>query len=116
MKDPSSEQPVVREMWVVRASGAHPSLGIQGRPVKATGSKAQAAGRGAVSVGARKGMQTAVCFGRVYSSRPLGTWTVMNGWALLPIQSSGEPREMAPILPRLQSPPGPRGSGVERSM
>lgn len=110
MEDPSSEQPVVRELWVVRASGAHPSLGIKGRPVKATGSKAQAAGSGAVSVRARKGMQTAVCFGSVYSSRRLGTWTVMDGWALLPTQSGGEPREVAPILPRLQSPPRTRGS------
>ena len=116
MKYPSSEQPVVRELWVVRASGAHPSLGIKGIPAKSTGSKAQAAGRGAVSVGARKGMQKAVCFERVYSSRRLDTWTVMDGWALLPTQSGGEPREMAPILPRLQSPPGTRGSGVERSM
>ena len=55
-------------------------------------------------------MQTAVCFGRVYPSCRLGTWTVMDGWALLPTQSGGEPREAALTLPRRQSPPRIRGS------
>lgn len=84
MKDPSSEQPVVEAVGSSAIRGP-PFLGI-----RETGQgywlELQAAGRGAVSVGARKGMQT-VCFGRVYSSRRLGTWTIMDGWALLPTQS-----------------------------
>lgn len=84
MKDPSSEQPVVRELWVVWHQ-AHPLLGIKGRPVKATGSKAQAAGRGAVSVGARKGMQTAVCFEECI---PVAVWVLGPLWTVGPCYST----------------------------
>lgn len=43
-RDPSSEHPVVRELWVGRSSGAPPFLGIKGRRVGTTGVKAQVTG------------------------------------------------------------------------
>ena len=110
---PHSRRDEGPKFGATRGKGAGGSSGIRGPTLPwgwATGAKAQAAGRGAVSVGARKGMQMAVCFGRVYSSRRLGTWTVMDGWALLPTQRGGEPREAALTLPRSQSPPSIRGS------
>lgn len=83
----------------MRASGARPSLGIEGNGL---GDRRKGTSQGAVSVEGGEGgglSQAAVSFGRGHSSRRPGPGTVKDGWALLPPLSGGEPREPDPAPP-----------------
>lgn len=103
-RDPSSEHPVVRELWVGRSSGAPLSWGLKGDGSGQQARRHKPPGR--FCGGEKRGgfLQTAVCFGRVHSSRCLGPWTVRDGWTLLRTPSRREPRELALGPSR---PPGP---------
>lgn len=100
----------------MRASGARPSLGIEGN---GSGDRRKGTSQGAVSVEGGKGgglSPEAVSFGRGRSNRRPGPWIVKDGWALLPPVGGGEPREPDPSHPpQLPAPGLTRGRGVGRS-